>query len=113
MKLGFVRTRVAEQRLDDVLAFAAQKAILCPCQGRENPSQPSESDRHFRKSLGMAPATYPRVRGFGLVKIRGGTDGHVLRGPVCINVEDDTFGKTLEGREWVFRTTWNVLMPFF
>ena len=34
-------------------------------------------------------------------------------GPVCIEVEDDTFGKTLEGRKQAVRVAGNVLRPFF
>jgi len=35
------------------------------------------------------------------------------RGPVCIEVEDDTFGKTLEGRKRAVRMAGSVLRPFF
>jgi len=35
------------------------------------------------------------------------------RGPVCIEVEDDTFGQTLEGRKSALKVTRNVLAPFF
>lgn len=34
-------------------------------------------------------------------------------GPVCIEVEDDTFGKTLEGRKAAITVARNVLQPFF
>ncbi len=34
-------------------------------------------------------------------------------GPVCIEVEDDTFGKTLEGRKNAVKVAGNVLRPFF
>ena len=34
-------------------------------------------------------------------------------GPVCIEVEDDTFGKTLEGRKQALRVARNVLGPYF
>jgi hypothetical protein len=33
-------------------------------------------------------------------------------GPVGIEVEDDTFGKTLDGRKRAFRVARNVLAPF-
>ena len=33
-------------------------------------------------------------------------------GPVCIEVEDDTFGKTLEGRQRALKVARNVLEPF-
>ena len=35
------------------------------------------------------------------------------RGPVCIEVEDDTFDKTLAGRQRALRVAGNVLRPFF
>ena len=35
------------------------------------------------------------------------------RGPVCIEVEDDTFGKSLEGRQRALKVAGNVLRPFF
>ena len=58
----------------------------------------------------------PRIPGYGeidwarflAVLMETGYDG-----PVCIEVEDDTFGKTLEGRQRALRTARNVLAPFF
>ena len=35
------------------------------------------------------------------------------RGPVCIEVEDDTFGKTLAGRQEALIVSGNVLRPYF
>ena len=35
------------------------------------------------------------------------------RGPVCIEVEDDTFGKTLQGRQEALIVAGNVLRPYF
>jgi hypothetical protein len=35
------------------------------------------------------------------------------RGPVCIEVEDGTFGNTLEGRQSALRVARNVLEPYF
>lgn len=34
------------------------------------------------------------------------------RGPVCIEVEDDTFGRTLEGRQQALRVAGRVLRPY-
>jgi sugar phosphate isomerase/epimerase len=34
-------------------------------------------------------------------------------GPVCIEVEDETFGRTIEGRKAAVRVARNVLQPFF
>lgn len=34
-------------------------------------------------------------------------------GPVCIEVEDDTFGKTLAGRKRAIKVAGNVLKPYF
>jgi len=58
----------------------------------------------------------PRIPGYGeidwaqfmAVLMETGYDG-----PVCIEVEDDTFGKTLDGRKRALRTARNVLAPFF
>ena len=35
------------------------------------------------------------------------------RGPVCIEVEDATFGTTLDGRKRALRVSRNVLVPYF
>jgi sugar phosphate isomerase/epimerase len=58
----------------------------------------------------------PRIPGFGEVNwaqfmaklYEIGYDG-----PVCIEVEDDTFGKTLAGRQAAIKVAGNVLRPFF
>jgi hypothetical protein len=34
------------------------------------------------------------------------------RGPVCIEVEDDTFGQDLEGRQKALIVAGNVLRPY-
>jgi sugar phosphate isomerase/epimerase len=57
----------------------------------------------------------PRIPGYGEINwahymgtlMETGYDG-----PVCIEVEDDTFGKTLEGRKTALRVARNVLAPF-
>ncbi len=58
----------------------------------------------------------PRIPGFGdidwarylaVVKEIG------YAGPVCIEVEDDTFGKSLEDRQRALKVARNVLQPFF
>lgn len=57
----------------------------------------------------------PRLPGYGeidwarflSVLMETGYDG-----PVCIEVEDDTFGKTLDGRKRALRVARNVLAPF-
>jgi len=58
----------------------------------------------------------PRIPGYGEINwaafigtlMETGYDG-----PVCIEVEDDTFGKTLEGRKRAIQVARNVLAPFF
>jgi sugar phosphate isomerase/epimerase len=58
----------------------------------------------------------PRIPGYGDINwpqfmaelMRIGYDG-----PLCIEVEDDTFGKTLEGRMKALKVARNVLAPFF
>jgi sugar phosphate isomerase/epimerase len=57
----------------------------------------------------------PRIPGFGDINWAGYM-GELMRigyqGPLCIEVEDDTFGKTLEGRKRALRVARNVLEPF-
>ena len=58
----------------------------------------------------------PRIPGYGDINwarfmaalMEVGYDG-----PVCIEVEDDTFGKTLAGRQAAIKVARNVLAPFF
>ena len=57
----------------------------------------------------------PRIPGFGEIdwgRFIGTLMEVGYRGPVCIEVEDDTFGKTLEGRQKALRVAGNVLRPF-
>jgi sugar phosphate isomerase/epimerase len=58
----------------------------------------------------------PRIPGFGELNW-GEFIGALMEvgydGPVCIEVEDDTFGKSLEGRQNALRIARNVLAPYF
>lgn len=57
----------------------------------------------------------PRIPGFGEMdwgRFLGSVMETSYRGPVCIEVEDDTFGKTLEGRKDALRVAGNVLRPY-
>ncbi len=54
----------------------------------------------------------PRIPGYGEMdwgKFLSALMETSYRGPVCIEVEDDTFGKTLEGRKRAVRVAGNVL----
>jgi len=58
----------------------------------------------------------PRIPGYGEMdwgKFMSALMETSYRGPVCIEVEDDTFGKTLAGRQRALKTARNVLQPFF
>ncbi len=58
----------------------------------------------------------PRIPGYGEMdwaKFMSALMETTFRGPVCIEVEDDTFGKTLEGRQEALRVAGRVLRPFF
>lgn len=58
----------------------------------------------------------PRIPGYGEIDWPSfmGTLMEVgYDGAVCIEVEDDTFGKSLEGRKAALRVARNVLRPFF
>ena len=58
----------------------------------------------------------PRIPGFGEMdwgRFLGALLETTYRGPVCIEVEDDTFGKTLAGRKSAVKVAANVLRPYF
>jgi sugar phosphate isomerase/epimerase len=58
----------------------------------------------------------PRIPGFGEVDWAhyiGKLYALGYDGPLCIEVEDDTFGQTLEGRKRAVKVAGNVLRPFF
>jgi sugar phosphate isomerase/epimerase len=58
----------------------------------------------------------PRIPGYGEIdwaKFMGALMETGYAGSVGIEVEDDTFGKTLEGRKNAIRVARNVLRPFF
>ncbi len=57
----------------------------------------------------------PRIPGFGEMdwgQFIGALMATSYRGPLCIEVEDDTFGKTLEGRKRALKVARNVLQPY-
>ncbi len=57
----------------------------------------------------------PRIPGYGEIdwaEFMGALMEIGYDGPVCIEVEDDTFGKTLAGRKKALRVARNVLAPF-
>jgi sugar phosphate isomerase/epimerase len=58
----------------------------------------------------------PRIPGFGDIdwaRFIGVLYEIAYSGPLCIEVEDDTFGKSLEGRQTALKVARNVLAPFF
>ena len=58
----------------------------------------------------------PRIPGYGEIdwaRFIGALMETSYRGPVCIEVEDATFGNTLEGRQQALRVARNVLEPYF
>jgi sugar phosphate isomerase/epimerase len=57
----------------------------------------------------------PRIPGFGEMdwgQFIGALMETTYRGPVCIEVEDDSFGSTLEGRQRALKVARNVLKPY-
>ena len=57
----------------------------------------------------------PRIPGFGEIDwawFMGCLMETRYRGPVCLEVEDDTFGRTLAGRQQAIRVAGRVLRPF-
>jgi len=58
----------------------------------------------------------PRIPGFGEIdwsKFMGRLREIGYEGPVCIEVEDGTFGKSLAGRQTALKVARNVLAPYF
>ena len=58
----------------------------------------------------------PRIPGYGEMdwgRFMSALMETTYRGPVCIEVEDDTFGKTLEGRQRALRVAGQILRPYF
>jgi sugar phosphate isomerase/epimerase len=58
----------------------------------------------------------PRIPGYGVInwaRFMAGVTAIGYTGPVCIEVEDDTFGKDIEGRKRAIKVARNVLAPFF
>lgn len=58
----------------------------------------------------------PRIPGYGEMDWAGFMSALMettYRGPVCIEVEDDTFGTTLDGRKRALKVARNTLRPFF
>lgn len=58
----------------------------------------------------------PRIPGYGEMdwgRFMSALMETSYRGPVCIEVEDDTFGKSIEGRQNAIRVAGNVLRPYF
>jgi len=58
----------------------------------------------------------PRIPGFGEInwaQFMAALTAAGYSGPVCIEVEDDTFGRTLPGRKRALKIARNVLEPYF
>jgi sugar phosphate isomerase/epimerase len=58
----------------------------------------------------------PRIPGFGDIdwaRFMSALYDVGYDGPVCIEVEDGTFGNSLEGRKAAIQVAGNVLRPFF
>jgi sugar phosphate isomerase/epimerase len=58
----------------------------------------------------------PRIPGYGEMdwaRFMSALMETSYRGPVCIEVEDETFGKSLEDRKRALKVAGNVLRPFF
>jgi sugar phosphate isomerase/epimerase len=58
----------------------------------------------------------PRIPGYGEIdwaRFMAAVTGIGYDGAVCIEVEDDTFGKNLAGRQRALKVARNVLRPFF
>ena len=104
------------QRMDPSVAAARiqEQALPPPCEGCPHPPRADQRRRCIRLARWNGtsrafPATATRTGPrFMAAVMEVGYDG-----PVCIEVEDDTFGRTLEGRKAAVKVARNVLQPFF
>jgi sugar phosphate isomerase/epimerase len=74
-------------------------------------------DRLNQVGVFAAPLEWhqPRIPGFGEMdwgRFIGAVMETSYRGPICVEVEDDTFGKTLAGRQRALKVARNVLEPY-
>jgi sugar phosphate isomerase/epimerase len=103
------------QQMDPLSPLREFKARLFHLHAKDMTIQ---SDRLNEAGVFAFPSEWhkPRIPGFGSIDWAAfiaalyeiGYDG-----PVCIEVEDDTFGKTLRGRKQALEIAKSVLAPFF
>ena len=77
-----------------------------------------DRDRMNQAGIFAFPSEWhtPRIPGFGEINwasFLGALRATRYDGPVCIEVEDETFGDSLDGRKNAVRVAGNVLRPFF
>jgi sugar phosphate isomerase/epimerase len=79
-----------------------------------------EIDRDSLNEFGIlaSPSLWhqPRIPGYGVIdwaRFMAALTAIGYDGPVCIEVEDDTFGKSLAGRQRALKVARNVLRQFF
>jgi sugar phosphate isomerase/epimerase len=79
-----------------------------------------EIDRDHLNEFGIfaSPGLWhqPRIPGYGEIdwaRFMAALTAIGYGGPVCIEVEDDTFGKSLAGRQRALKVAGNLLRPFF
>jgi sugar phosphate isomerase/epimerase len=77
-----------------------------------------DADRVNEFGIFAPPAQWhqPRIPGYGQIdwaRFMAALTAAGYDGPVCIEVEDDTFGDTLAGRQRALKVARNVLRPFF
>ena len=77
-----------------------------------------DADRFNDRGILGLPQEYhaPRIPGYGEIdwsRFMGALMASGYDGAVCIEVEDETFGRTIQGRKRAIRTARNVLKPFF
>jgi deoxyribose-phosphate aldolase len=128
MKLSFVSSIAPELSLENVLASTRDEGL-----GGKNPASPLREfqtelfhrhakdvkirrDRIDDVGIFAHPLEWhqPRIPGYGEMNwnhFMSALMETTYRGPVCIEVEDDTFGRTLAGRKAAVHPTHNFLKP--
>jgi sugar phosphate isomerase/epimerase len=103
------------QRMDPISPLAEFKSKLFHLHAKD---MVVHADRLNEVGIFAVPKDWhtPRIPGFGEIdwaKLIAKLYEIGYNGPVCIEVEDDTFGKSLEGRERALLVSQKVLAPFF
>ena len=117
----FFQTRAVGQKVGAFVAAPSSRVVEGDF-GDRVPRSPRDAEANpgpvHRRDVFAEPLQWhqPRIPGYGEIdwpRFLGALTEVSYDGPVCIEVEDDTFGKTLAGSQRALKVAGNVLRPFF